>query len=94
MPRKHRDKASCQVSHARKRALERFDLDLSRDAIMRMVGQIQAGRARHVMKQSCRVSIFEIRHEQVTLYVAYDKQRKSISTFLTRQMIEGSVIDD
>jgi hypothetical protein len=80
-------KRKAQLVHAKRRALERFGIELSRKSIERIVADIQAGRASFLRKQSGRVSLFEIELESCLMVVAYDKTRKSIVTCLLPEMI-------
>lgn len=76
-------KARSQRSHARKRALQRFDVQLNRHQLQALVTQIQNGFATLVERQSLRVSVWRITLEDGRRpHVVYDKQRKTIVTFL------------
>jgi len=75
-------KASCQRRHARNRALQRFDLELTRKDLDFLVQQIQDNKAKFVERQSHRVSVFKILYKEKDMKVVYDKQRKTIVTFL------------
>lgn len=82
-----RSKAKQQTRHAIQRARQRFDLVMSESDITRIIEMIQAGRCKHIEKQSRRVSMFQVMLDQQVLYAAYDKQRKTIATFLTQDMV-------
>ena len=76
------DKAKAQRRHAKTRALQRYDLDLSREDLEELVRQIQLGKAEFILRQSCRVSFFAVELRGQKFPVVYDKQRKTIVTVL------------
>lgn len=80
MPRLTKTRA--QRIHARRRALERYELDLNRHDLREVVESIQAGKATFVRRQSLRVSIWEVTVKGQACRVVYDKLRKTIVTFL------------
>lgn len=80
-------KASCQRYHAKKRALERFDVSLTTADLNLVVQMIQDGRATFIEKQSNRVSVFAVIINDKKVNVVYDKTRKTIVTFLTDDMV-------
>ena len=82
--RRNRNKRRDQQRHAQKRALERTGLNISANRQDEIVGMIQRGECVFVRKDSRRVSLFDVEFEQETLRVAYDKQRKSIATIMTK----------
>jgi hypothetical protein len=80
-------KAQCQRYHAKKRALERFDISLTTADLDKVVQTIQEGNAAFITKQSHRISVFSILINEKKMNVVYDKVRKTIVTFLTDDMI-------
>jgi hypothetical protein len=77
-----KSKASCQIKHARRRALQRYGLCVSEAQIDQIVQMIKQQKARFVAKQSCRVSIWEIDWEGKKAKVVYDRSRETIASFL------------
>jgi hypothetical protein len=77
-----------QIKHAIRRAIQRYDLDLYERDILEMVRRIQIGDIISSKKQTNRVSIVEMVVNNVRCKVAYDKQRKTIATFLP---LEGMI---
>ena len=75
-------KAQTQRRHAQRRAYERHGLQLTRHDLNEIVRQIQAGKAHFVERQSHRVSLFDIDIDGRSARVVYDKQRKTIVSFL------------
>lgn len=73
-------KAVAQRRHANRRALERFGVCLEDSTIRRIIQEIQSGTARHIRKQSHRISLFESQLAGQPCVVAYDRQRKTIAT--------------
>lgn len=84
-----RTKAGAQTAHARTRAYERYGLRLDDADLKAIIADIQQGRAHFVCAQSLRVSVFDVKAglEQVTTRVVYDRQRKTIVTFLGMDMV-------
>jgi hypothetical protein len=48
---------------------------------------IQKGKAKFIENQSNRIAIFEVLIDGIVLYPVYDRVRKLIVTFLTKEMI-------
>lgn len=81
-----RSKKKDQTRHVQKRAIERFGINLSEAQQQALIRQIQQGNAKFVIKQSNRITIFDVEHEGNTIRVVYDKDRKSLATVLTTDM--------
>jgi hypothetical protein len=81
--RRQSDKRKAQLRHAARRANERYGLQLSIHDLHRIIHDIQDGRASFVVKQSHRVSLFDVDVQDQKIRVAYDRVRKSIATVLT-----------
>lgn len=81
------DKSQCEFYHARKRAKERYNLDLSTSDIKMIISDIQNHTAIFVNKQSCRVSVWKISIKGNTYPVVYDKMRHQIITFLPQEAL-------
>lgn len=75
-------KTEAQWRHANRRALERFGVSLSHETNRRIIKEIQTGKARHVRKQSHRVSLFETELAGQPCVVVYDRLRKTIASVL------------
>lgn len=78
-------KSVCQRIHAKRRAVERYSLDLNRQDLRNIVTVIQSNKATPVEKQSHRVTVFDLTYNEVDVRVVYDKQRKTIVTFLPKE---------
>lgn len=76
------NKSDAQYLHAKKRAMERYGLDYTKEIEKRFVGKIHRGEAHYMGKQSNRVTYYIINHEEYGYAVVYDKLRKTIVTFL------------
>lgn len=94
MPRrhlKHRPPQTKSVSeriHAQRRALERYKLSLTVEDLQRISRQIRTRKdVLFISKQSLRVSRWKVVYQDTTMYVVYDKLRRSIVTFLSPEMI-------
>lgn len=77
-----RHKRKAQQRHARRRASERLGVRLSKHDIAEICKQITSGKARLIEKQSNRVSVFEVMVAGQQTHAVYDRQRKTIVTFL------------
>ena len=75
-------KSDSQRKHAKLRALQRYDIDFTRTEHDALVRRIQNGEGQFVERQSHRISVFKIDVQGQTVKVVYDKQRKTIVTFL------------
>lgn len=76
-------KRKAQFGHACRRASQRFGIRLTQDDFTRIIRDIQDGQAIFVVKQSNRISLFDVGVKETTIRVAYDRVRKSIATVLT-----------
>jgi hypothetical protein len=76
------DKSEAQNRHAKRRAMERYGIDLNRHKRLEMIHMIQSGQAECVRKQSHRVTIFSLQYEGKEVIVVYDRQRKTLASFL------------
>ena len=79
------NKTHSERIHAKRRAKERFGLELNRHQLRELVKQIQSGKAEHLETQSNRVSIKRVKFEGSFYTVAYDKNRQTIITFLPEE---------
>lgn len=80
-------KAQSQTRHAKRRAIQRFGAALTATDIRSIVASIQSGAARFHLRQSNRVSLFEVRHSDRDMLAVYDSKRHTIITFLTFDMV-------
>jgi len=76
-------RAIAQRSHAFRRAAERYNTWLSREDIASIIDAIRTNQARLVERQSNTRAIYAVEYEGTRYYVAYDKNTREISTFLT-----------
>ncbi len=75
-------KLLAQRAHAKRRAAERFGLNLTKEAQREIVSRIQNGKAKFLEKQSLRISLWLVDWNGTEMRVVYDKNRKSIVTCL------------
>ncbi len=69
--------------HSFRRAVERYDLDLTDELRKEITGKIQRSESIPVESQSLRVSVHDVKlNTGETVRVAYDKKRGQIITFL------------
>jgi len=75
-------------AHAKKRAAERYHIDLNRDARQEIVRKIQHNEAEFVGKQSNNRSFWRVDHAGESLNVVYDKARSTMCTVLPKDAKE------
>ena len=80
--RKAKGKKKAQLRHARNRFNTRFDIQLNENQYLQLVNKIQNGTAEFVDRQSNRVTIWNVMHEETTIRVVYDKRTKVIVSAL------------
>lgn len=78
-------KKEAQRSHAKRRALERYGLQLNRFDIKTIIKMIQTQNAFFIESQSHRLKKYQITYKSTTAIVIYDKLRKEIVTFLPKE---------
>lgn len=77
-----RSKRAAQFEHARKRAMTRYGLRLTKHVHDTIVALIHVSGSTLVKRQSNRVSVHDVTLDEETYRVAYDCQRKVLVTFL------------
>jgi hypothetical protein len=83
--KKNNKKKRAQRNHAQQRCLERKGVEFTSKMERDMLSIIQTHRStdrEFVMKQSCRISVFDVFYDDAIFRVVYDKMRKQIVTFL------------
>lgn len=76
------DKKEAQTKHAKRRAMERYEIDFTQHKRETMIKQIERGEGKFLRKQSHRVSIFAMICDGKEVVVVYDKERNNIASFL------------
>jgi hypothetical protein len=71
-----------QRRHAKKRSLQRYGITFSSRQLHEIAQKIINGDSQFVGRGSNRVTKHLVRYNDVVLFVAYDKIRKSICSFL------------
>lgn len=80
---KKNKKRLAQIRHAKRRALERFGVELSEEDYINLVKALQWGQFTPLPgRQSNRVSLYYIPLGDKTSVAVYDKHRKTIVTFM------------
>jgi putative lipase involved disintegration of autophagic bodies len=82
-------KRTDQKRHAKKRAEQRYGLNLNSKDYIKLCEL--AKKAIILVKQSLTRSIRKIIYKDIEYFVVYDKSRKQIATFLTKEMTEITV---
>lgn len=82
MAKKNDDKSKTLIKHTKRRAKERYGLYLKENDIINIVSMIQKGKAKHVLTESLRVTIWHVNYLGKELKVVYDKKRKTLITAL------------
>jgi len=80
--RKAKGKKKAQLKHARLRFDGRFGIQLNDNEYLQLVNKIQKGNAEFVERQSNRVTIWNIEHNNKIIRVVYDKRTKVIVSAL------------
>jgi len=84
-----RSKKKNQIQHAKHRAMQRYGISLTASGSEEMVRKIQSQKdCVFLERQSNRVSMIAVLHEEVWIPVVYDKQRKSIVTVLPENALQ------
>lgn len=81
---KNNSKKSSQQKHAKKRALERHEIDLTQEDFKKIKDMIESGRSELLKKQSHRVSIRKIILNNNEYVIVYDHNRKTVVSFLPK----------
>lgn len=69
--------------HARRRARERYGIEVGAHTRRRIIQAIQAGRSKPVRRTSNRNTVHDVTlDDELVVRVVYDNQRKEIVTFL------------
>lgn len=76
------DKKTSERIHAKRRALERYDLVFTKAVRNKIKGMIQTSKGKFLYRQSRRVTVWEVDHENRKFKVVYDSLRGEIVTFL------------
>jgi hypothetical protein len=79
-------KKDAQTIHALKRLEERYGKIAKPKFLGELVGKIKSGESNFIFAQSLRVSCHKVARDDIDYFVIYDNKRKSIVTFLTREM--------
>lgn len=80
--RKNITKANSLLRHSKRRASERYGLNIGRAGLWEIVNIIRSGRAIFVRKETNRVSEWKVEYSGVSMRVIYDRRRKMVVTFL------------
>jgi hypothetical protein len=75
-------------AHAKKRAEERYGLNLNKEARHEIVSKIQTNQAEFVGKQSNNRSLWRVPYQDQSLNVVYDKARSTMCTLLPKEAAE------
>ena len=78
-------KKTNQFRHSRRRARERYHIDLTESLHRKIVKEIQSNKALFIRRESLRVSAWVVEVEEKKCLVLYDCNRKSLITFLPRE---------
>lgn len=76
-------------THARRRAVERLGIHLTKQLRAEIITAIQSGnskKAKPILKQSLLRTVFDVQTSQGEIRVVYDTKRHAIATVLTKDM--------
>ena len=85
MKKKRRTKRDGQKIHAKKRALQRYGIDVNSKLLHELIKQIQSGKSNYLERKTHRISIHLVHYEGKSFKVAYDKTRQNICSFLPKE---------
>lgn len=80
--RKNINKANSLLRHSKRRASERYGVNIGRAGLWDIVNKIRSGRAIFIRKETNRISEWKVEHGGVLMRVIYDRRRKMVVTFL------------
>jgi hypothetical protein len=86
-------KYAAQMRHAQRRALERYSIFCSLADLMEIRDLIQSQKGNLVERQSLRVTVWDVDYKGTEIRVVYDNVRKSIVTFLHRDLEKYSIVE-
>jgi len=75
-------KSTCQKKHFKRRATERFGLDINKQIQKEIIARIKKNQTVMLFKQSNRVSHYLITYKGVDFVVVYDRHRGNLVTAL------------
>lgn len=75
-----------QISHFITRAKERYNLELTKEDVLRISYKIQIGKSVPIVKKSNRISLQEVKYKDVWIRVAYDSRSHLVVTALEPNM--------
>ena len=75
-------------SHSKKRARERYDIELTNNDLDMLVNQIKKGEAEFIRGYSNSRSVHKVKHEDLELPVLYSKSLKKIVTVLPERELD------
>ena len=78
MPKKKRkgNKSTSIKHHFKRRMLSRFGIDVTDKVMNDIVQMIQTGQSEIIEKQSCAKTVHQIKYQDKTINVVYDRERK------------------
>lgn len=75
-------KTKSQRTHFRRRAAERYDIDVTNGDVASAIRKIQSGKARFIRRTSLRATVWELPVAGIPCRVVYDNKRKTLITAL------------
>lgn len=76
------DKKTSERIHAKKRALQRYDLVFTKKVRNEVKAKIRNSKGKFLFRQSRRVTVWQVEYDNKPLKVVYDTLRGEIVTFL------------
>jgi hypothetical protein len=75
-------KRESQIYHAKKRARQRFGLNLSEHQLEELARDVQAQKFKFLERQSQRITVWLATIEEMEVVVVYDNKRQSVTTLI------------
>lgn len=80
------DKKTSERIHAKRRALQRYHIDFTKEVRNHIKTQIRNSTGKFLYRQSRRVTVWEVTYENIPLRVVYDTKRSEIVTVLPQEV--------
>lgn len=84
----NRSKKKAQRIHARRRAMERFGLNLTEKVRSEIIDKIRNNESQPLERSSPIKSIHAVRYDGEVYAVVYDKRRKELASLLPREYLD------
>ena len=81
-----------QRRHAKRRAMERYNVQLNRGQLKEIVGLIHTQKAKFIVRGSHRITFWSVPYNGTKMIAIYDSTRHTVVTFLPPTLTEEDII--